>query len=107
MICTPEEAKQKWCEATRHVDENHGPANRLGDTPNPQCARCIADECMSWNFIDDKRGYCGRTSDGQEYIQTIADQSSKQTKTATTNKGKKNGGKSGNKANQQDTDGTE
>ena len=70
MLTTKEEALEKWCPFTSinrlmRMPGNVTPFNRLidadGEVSFPDGAKCIADRCMAWEWLDytKKHGYCG------------------------------------------------
>lgn len=78
MILTPEEARKKWCSSainsanpeestagnryTRYEqDPKTKKVSKVGHVVEPSCL-CIADDCMSWRWIDSNKdyGYCGK-----------------------------------------------
>lgn len=51
MILTEEEAKTKWCPHVRQSDGiGEVATNRWDEDNNPAYARCIASECMAWEW---------------------------------------------------------
>lgn len=59
MIITTKEAKEKWCSYMKLYHFEGGHYNQPIDTENVS-SKCIASNCMSWAWIDDDSGYCGR-----------------------------------------------
>lgn len=68
MIIASKKAHEKWCPFVRLMklgsganEENLIVSNRYNDK---EMSRCIAGECMAWEWVDDEnkanaRGFCG------------------------------------------------
>ena len=66
---TEDQAKRRWCPFARvkATGMERNSFNRLfsgvGDErrsdTNPPSSRCIASECMAWQFTSDETGFCG------------------------------------------------
>jgi hypothetical protein len=64
-ILNERDARTKWCPFARYVsgeEDNEGAANRWSDFTNPTLCRCIASDCMMWQEVRPRVGYCGLTS---------------------------------------------
>ena len=62
MICTEEEAKTKWCPQARVSVPTDPSRNRCDNIRVPSSARCVASDCMMWEWEWDNvklKGYCG------------------------------------------------
>lgn len=68
MMLTEEEARKKWCPFVRYYEAgDRAASNRWrqslpAEEPhalNPVPCRCIASDCMMWQWFDHQKGYCG------------------------------------------------
>lgn len=59
-----DQARKKWCPAVRELGDDGASYNR--DYSGKPVGRCIASDCMAWQFVmvggsPTKSGYCGLT----------------------------------------------
>lgn len=61
MICTEEEAREKWCPHTRETISTYdgNPIGSGNNTGGPGDCSCIGSKCMMWVWFDDDQGSCG------------------------------------------------
>lgn len=69
-MLTETEARAKWCPMARQSFEGSGTYNRSDEGRGSRSCRCLASECMAWQWDSEPAPLCGR---GTAYAASVHD----------------------------------